>query len=65
MPEIIAEAWVTQYPQVVVDPTDQFGCGYRVGDIWPGGKVSPNNHTNMANFEFMVVTFRSCVEVLN
>jgi len=50
VPEITGEAWVTQYSQVVVDPTDPFGCGYRVGDIWSGGKVTPNNHTNMANF---------------
>jgi len=34
VPEITGRAWITQYCQVVVDPSDPFPEGYTVGDIW-------------------------------
>lgn len=33
-PTISGRAWITQFCQVVVDPTDPFRAGYTVGDIW-------------------------------
>ena len=37
VPEIAGTAWITQFCQVVVHPTDPFPEGYTVGDIWSGG----------------------------
>jgi proline racemase len=34
IPQIEGSAYITQYSEVVVDPTDPFPEGYRVGDIW-------------------------------
>jgi proline racemase len=34
IPEIEGNAWITQYSEVVVCPTDPFQEGYRVADIW-------------------------------
>ena len=34
IPEVSGSAWITQYSEVVVDPTDPFPEGYRVADIW-------------------------------
>jgi proline racemase len=33
-PTIAGRAWITQYCQVVVDPSDPFQEGFTVGDIW-------------------------------
>ena len=34
IPQVSGSAWITQYSEVVVDPTDPFPEGYRVADIW-------------------------------
>lgn len=34
VPQVEGSAYITQYSQVVVDPTDPFPEGYRVSDIW-------------------------------
>jgi len=34
IPVVSGRAWITQYCQVVCDPSDPFPVGYRVGDIW-------------------------------
>eukprot|EP01064_Diplonema_japonicum_P002943 TRINITY_DN11908_c0_g1_i1.p1 TRINITY_DN11908_c0_g1~~TRINITY_DN11908_c0_g1_i1.p1 ORF type:complete len:357 (+),score=97.00 TRINITY_DN11908_c0_g1_i1:59-1129(+) len=34
LPSITGQAWITQYCDVVVHPTDPFPEGYTVGDIW-------------------------------
>ena len=34
IPTISGRAWITQLTKVVLDPTDPFPEGYRVGDIW-------------------------------
>jgi len=34
VPEISGRAWITQFSQIVVDPTDPFPEGYTVSDIW-------------------------------
>ena len=34
VPAITGSAWITRYAEVVVDPTDPFPEGFRVGDIW-------------------------------
>jgi proline racemase len=34
VPEITGQAWITQYSQIVCDPSDPFQEGYTVGDIW-------------------------------
>eukprot|EP00931_Biecheleriopsis_adriatica_P118745 TRINITY_DN94073_c0_g1_i1.p1 TRINITY_DN94073_c0_g1~~TRINITY_DN94073_c0_g1_i1.p1 ORF type:complete len:203 (+),score=29.56 TRINITY_DN94073_c0_g1_i1:661-1269(+) len=34
VPTISGRAWITQYCEVVCDPTDPFPEGYTVGDIW-------------------------------
>lgn len=34
VPEITGQAWITQYSEVVRDPSDPFQEGYTVGDIW-------------------------------
>lgn len=36
VPSIEGSAWITQYCDVVVDPTDPFPSGYTVADIWSG-----------------------------
>lgn len=35
-PEIAGTAWITAFHQYVLDPTDPFPTGYRLGDTWPG-----------------------------
>jgi proline racemase len=34
IPEISGQAWITGYSEYVLDPTDPFPTGYRVGDLW-------------------------------
>lgn len=34
LPTISGRAWITSYKQVVLDPTDPFPQGFRVGDQW-------------------------------
>jgi len=34
VPTLSGEAWITGYANYVVDPTDPFPHGFRVGDIW-------------------------------
>jgi proline racemase len=34
VPAVTGSAWITRYAEVVVDPTDPFPAGFRVGDIW-------------------------------
>ncbi|KAF2724198.1 proline racemase [Polychaeton citri CBS 116435] len=34
IPVVKGSAWVTSYKQVVLDPTDPFPKGFRVGDLW-------------------------------
>ncbi len=35
VPEITGRAWITAFHQYVLDPTDPFPTGYRIGDTWP------------------------------
>lgn len=35
VPSISGRAWITAFHQYVLDPTDPFPTGYRVGDTWP------------------------------
>jgi proline racemase len=34
VPEIAGQGWITAFHQYVLDPTDPFPTGYRVGDLW-------------------------------
>lgn len=34
LPTVKGTAWITSYKQVVLDPTDPFPEGFRVGDLW-------------------------------
>jgi proline racemase len=36
LPTITGPAWITAFHQYVLDPTDPFPNGYRLGDTWPG-----------------------------
>jgi proline racemase len=36
LPTITGSAWITAFHQYVLDPTDPFPEGYRLGDQWPG-----------------------------
>ncbi|MGE0211661.1 MAG: proline racemase family protein [Parvibaculaceae bacterium] len=36
LPTITGSAWVTAFHQWVLDPTDPFPEGFRLGDTWPG-----------------------------
>ncbi len=36
VPEIAGTAWITAFHQYVLDPSDPFPTGYRLGDTWPG-----------------------------
>lgn len=36
LPTITGPAWITAFHQYVLDPTDPFPEGYRLGDTWPG-----------------------------
>ncbi|WP_306223834.1 proline racemase family protein [Bosea beijingensis] len=35
VPSITGRAWITAFHQYVLDPTDPFPVGYRIGDTWP------------------------------
>jgi proline racemase len=35
-PAITGQAWITAFHQYVLDPTDPFPTGFRLGDTWPG-----------------------------
>ncbi|KAG6026849.1 hypothetical protein E4U41_001151 [Claviceps citrina] len=35
VPNISGRAWITSYKDIVLDPTDPFPEGFRVGDQWP------------------------------
>jgi proline racemase len=37
VPSITGRAWITAFHQYVLDPSDPFPAGYRVGDTWPMG----------------------------
>ena len=34
LPSITGTAWITAFHQYVLDPTDPFPTGFRVGDLW-------------------------------
>jgi proline racemase len=34
--EIAGQGWITAFHQYVLDPTDPFPTGFRLGDLWPG-----------------------------
>ena len=36
IPSISGRAWITETKQLLLDPSDPFPRGYRVGDTWPG-----------------------------
>lgn len=36
IPSIQGRAWITEVKQLLLDPTDPFPSGYRVGDTWQG-----------------------------
>jgi len=36
LPSITGSAWITAFHQWVLDPTDPFPEGFRLGDTWPG-----------------------------
>jgi proline racemase len=36
LPTITGSAWITAFHQYVLDPTDPFPRGFRLGDAWPG-----------------------------
>ncbi len=36
LPTITGPAWITAFHQYVLDPTDPFPLGFRLGDTWPG-----------------------------
>jgi len=38
IPAITGRAWITAFHQYVLDPTDPFPTGYRIGDTWPLSK---------------------------
>lgn len=35
VPEITGSAWITGYAEYVLDPSDPFPEGFRLGDLWP------------------------------
>ena len=35
-PTITGSAWITAFHQYVLDPSDRFPTGFRLGDTWPG-----------------------------
>jgi len=35
VPSITGRAWITAFHQYVLDPSDPFPTGYRIGDTWP------------------------------
>ncbi len=35
-PSVTGSAWITAFHQYVLDPTDPFPLGFRLGDTWPG-----------------------------
>ncbi|KAJ5371413.1 proline racemase [Penicillium cataractarum] len=39
LPRVKGSAWITSFQQVVLDPTDPFPEGFRVGDSWHVSKV--------------------------
>jgi proline racemase len=36
LPTITGSAWITAFHQYVLDPSDPFPTGFRLGDLWPG-----------------------------
>ena len=36
LPSITGSAWITAFHQYVLDPSDPFPTGFRLGDTWPG-----------------------------
>lgn len=40
VPNISGRGWITGYKQIVLDPTDPYQEGFRVGDQWPTGTES-------------------------
>lgn len=41
LPSITGSAWITAFHQYVLDPTDPFPNGFRLGDTWPGYTGGP------------------------
>jgi proline racemase len=37
VPSITGRAWITAFHHYVLDPSDPFPTGYRIGDTWPMG----------------------------
>ena len=40
-PSITGNGWITAFHQYVLDPSDPFPNGFRVGDTWPTGPRDP------------------------
>ena len=40
VPAITGRAWITGFHQLVVDPRDPLGAGFKLGDTWGAGDVS-------------------------
>lgn len=47
LPRVKGSAWITSFQQVVVDPTDPFPEGFRVGDSWHVSKVPVPDATKL------------------
>ncbi len=39
VPAVSGRAWITGYHQLVVDPSDPLGGGFKLGDTWGAGDV--------------------------
>ena len=39
VPAISGRAWITGFHQLVVDPADPLGAGFKLGDTWGAGDV--------------------------
>ena len=35
IPEITGSAWITGFANYVLDPSDPFPDGFKIGDLWP------------------------------
>jgi proline racemase len=35
LPSLTGSAWITAFHQYVLDPSDPFPTGFRLGDTWP------------------------------
>ncbi|MBV9755034.1 MAG: proline racemase family protein [Hyphomicrobiales bacterium] len=47
-PAITGSGWITAFHQYVLDPTDPFPNGFRLGDTWPGEAAKATNKKKAA-----------------